>query len=235
MSGCMRYRRKEVQVHLARQYALGLLSARVKKRTEALIKQDPELERIVYRWQGRLSSLIDSVSKEQPPGRVWDALQRSSSPKEVSPPWFSALWRYAGVASFIMLCAVSLILWQQPQQESTERVAGYLAVMNDPLQPQAAAFVLTAYQGAKPGQSTLKLQWEQKQIKQDLAQATLWTIERDTGKRLMIGQIAELIGNQFLTKDAWIKIKNSAELQITLGNQLLFQGPCLQLSPWQES
>lgn len=234
MSECLRYRRKDIRTHLSQQYVLGHLSARVKKRTETLIKQDQEFEQIVYQWQTHLSSLVSSVADQKPPASVWQALQLNISTRPVAVPWYAAVWRYAGAASFVLLCVISLMLWQQ-QPKIVERVPGYLAVMSELAEPQMTAFVLTAYQGAKPGQSILKLQWEQAQSEQDLTEAVLWTVERETGKRLKVGAVTELTNNQFLTKDAWLKIKNSAELQVSIGDKILFRGPCLQLAPWQES
>lgn len=233
MSECIRYQRKDIQTHLAQQYVLGHLSARVKKRTETLIKQDQAFEKTVYQWQMHLSSLVNSVADEQPPSRVWQALQLNIAKRPVVEPWYAVIWRYAGAVSFILLCAVSLMLWQQPKV--VDRVPGYLAVMKELVQPQMTAFVLTAYQGVKPGQSLLKLQWQQAQSEQDLTGAILWTVERETGKRFEVGAVSELTNNQFLTKDAWLKIKHSAELQVSIGDKILFRGPCLQLSSWQES
>lgn len=233
MSECIRYQRKDIQTHLAQQYVLGHLSVRVKKRTEYLIKQDQEFQKIVYQWQSYLSTLLGSVADKKPPTRVWQALELSLSKPPVVVPWYVVIWRYAGAVSFMLLCAASIMLWQQ-QSKLIDRVPGYLAVMSELIQPQAAGFVLTAYQGERPGQSILRLQWEQAQSKQDLSEAVLWAVERDTGKRLIVGTITELTHNKFLTKEAWLKIKNSAELEVSIGDRVVYRGACLQLDAWQK-
>ncbi|BBB29634.1 hypothetical protein [Neptunomonas japonica] len=242
MSGCMRYRRKDIQEYLAQQYVLGHLSSRVKRRVEVLIKHDQAFEKVVYKWQAHLATLMHSVADEKPPKRVWKALERQSGRTSAPFNGLASLWRYAGVMSFVMLCAVSLLLLQQLQKPvvSHQNMPGYLAVMSTPEKPQTTAFVLTAYQGEKPGQSVLKLQWEQTQSEQARArfnpdELRLWSIERDTGNRSEIGRLSSLTADNVLTKEAWLKIKNSAELQISLGGEIVYQGPCLQLTKWQES
>ncbi len=242
MSECMRYRRKDIQEHLAQQYVLGHLSSRVKRRVEVLVKHDQEFEKVVYKWQTHLATLMHSVADEKPPQRVWKAIEKQTEQTSSSSNWLASIWHYAGVVSFVMFCAVSLLLWQQLQEPvlTHQNAPGYLAVMSTPEQPQTTAFVLTAYQGKKPGQSVLKLQWEQSQSGQEQAlfnqdELLLWSIERDTGNRFEVGRLSSLTADNVLTKEAWLKIKNSAELQISLGGKIVYQGPCLQLEQWQES
>jgi anti-sigma-K factor RskA len=238
----MRYQRKDIQEHLAQQYVLGHLSGRVKRRVEVLIKHDQVFEEVIYKWQAHLATLMHSVADEKPPQRVWKALERKTEQASASSDGLVSLWRYAGLVSFVMLCTVSLLLWQQLQEPvlSHQSTPGYLAIMSTPEQPQTTAFVLAAYQGKKPGHSVLKLQWEQSQSEQDRTRFKkdklfLWSIERDTGNRFEIGLLSSLTADGVLSKDAWLKIKNSAELQISLDGKVVFQGPCLQLAKWQKS
>lgn len=242
MSGCMRYKCKNIQTHLAQQYALGHLSHRVKTRVEMLIKHDKEFEKVMYEWQKHLSALMQSVTDEKPPEHVWKALERQIGQVTAPSHWFAIIWRTVGAVSFVMLCAVSLLLWQQLQmpQVSHQSSPSYLAVMSAPEQPKVIVFVLSAYQGKKAGQSVLKLQWEKANPVQDQTtfnqdELTLWAIERDTGKRVEVGRLSSLTSDNALTKDAWLKIKNSAELEVSLGKKIVYRGPCLQLSEWEKA
>ena len=51
-----RYNNEKVIEHLASHYVLGSMSTLVKNKTERLIKEIPELEQSVYRWQQKESA-----------------------------------------------------------------------------------------------------------------------------------------------------------------------------------
>ena len=75
MSGRMRYEDPELRERLAAEYVLGTLPSRARRRFERLLAEDPELARVVAAWADRLAPIDTATPAEQPPARVWRAVE----------------------------------------------------------------------------------------------------------------------------------------------------------------
>lgn len=73
---------------LAREYALGTLTGRARRRFERLLAEAPLAARVVVRWQQRFDVLAAGVPSVQPRDQVWQGLQQRlfAALREVSAP-----------------------------------------------------------------------------------------------------------------------------------------------------
>jgi hypothetical protein len=67
---------------LAGTYLLGTLRGGARRRFEALLRSDPELQRRVAAWERDLGRLTDPILPQEPPPRVWDAIERALPPEQ---------------------------------------------------------------------------------------------------------------------------------------------------------
>ncbi|MEH6651377.1 MAG: hypothetical protein V7707_15225 [Motiliproteus sp.] len=240
MSRSLRYQLPAVREHLASHYAIGTQSDRVRRRCERLMKQDPEFEARVYQWQNRMNKISDELEPVAAPNRVWRNVQAqiselSSQPAQRSNFWFSlGFWR--SCAALMLVLCVGLLL--QPAPQIIQSV-NYMAVMQTLPAQSEPAMVITAYKGDAPGRSHLHIQWNERLNQQDLAGLSLWAISRETGEATDLGALSRVQSQRLLSKPEWLAIKDSAELLVVRGNtmdgQVLYRGPCLQLSAWQDA
>jgi len=70
----MNYDDPQLLDRLAAEYVLGSLSSRARRRFEHLRRRLPAAGRAVLDWERRLMPLSGSVPPEQPPARVWHAI-----------------------------------------------------------------------------------------------------------------------------------------------------------------
>lgn len=232
MSESLRYQNEHIQEHLASHYVLGTQSQSVRRRTETLMQRYPELEARVYAWQKHLSQLHQQTPEIPPPSRVWQTVEQQlfhpTSSSGSLGRWWQSLRMWQGLSAALL---VAILVLSVPQ-EQTVRTAGYLAVMSNTQDTAIEPFVLTAYKGEKAGQSTLHLQWNRRQQAFDTKGLTLWAIHQQTGERLELGALDDTQGGKRLSKEEWQVIKNSSELLVLNGQQVVFRGPCLQLGQW---
>jgi anti-sigma-K factor RskA len=118
----MRYDNPQLREWLAGEYVLGTLPARARRRFERLMAADAELARMVGEWAERLRPLDAATPAEEPPARVWRAIEAriaggagageagavSSAPH---PPWYNALALWRGLAIAAGAAAVALLLY----------------------------------------------------------------------------------------------------------------------------
>ncbi|MFP5446371.1 MAG: anti-sigma factor domain-containing protein [Betaproteobacteria bacterium] len=100
----MRYAHPALLDHLASAYVLGTLGGGARRRFERLLRDRSDVQLLVVQWEGRLGMLASSVPVQQPPQRVWAAIEARTRPrdvnvKEAAPQrgWMGALWRRHGV------------------------------------------------------------------------------------------------------------------------------------------
>lgn len=145
----MRYDSPDLRERLAAEYVLGTMPSRVRRRFERLMAADPTLARIAGDWADRWSALDEVTPAEEPPARVWQAIERriaataapaafpTAAPIAAAPmPWRQwldslAFWRVLGVAGSLATAALAL----------------YLAVLPRPIPPTVVA-VLAGHGGA---------------------------------------------------------------------------------------
>lgn len=237
-----RYQHPEIRAHLASQYVLGTLSSRVQRRFERLLRSDPELEREVYQWQHRLHPMNDPQHETSPPARVWAELTNSLNLNELQPQqsWWQkgwtalSLWRSA--TALLIMLSLSIAFWPPDLQVQP---VNYLAVLQSDNSAEEPELVIAAYKGAKPGESHLHLQWNERITSSSTRNLTLWTVSRDGGQQTPLGPVSSAETTRLLTPQEWQLIKNSAELLLIEGNDpdgpVRFRGPCLQLTPWNSA
>ncbi|MFT5707937.1 MAG: anti-sigma-K factor RskA [Oceanospirillaceae bacterium] len=234
MSKTLRYQKLAIRQHLAQQYALNNLSDLTARRLEKLMSREPEFKNIVYRWQEKLTVIVDAIPEQQPPKAVWSALcaqHNLVSPNKQKSIWGSWFWPSSFAFALSALIIVSLQLYKLPVI-NTQFSPSYTAVMNKA--DNNFRFVINAYAGLTPGKSQLKIQWDQNVSSEDLTGLTLWSIARGTGKAEKIDNIEVLASQQyFFSKEHWLKIKNSEYLEVKRGSEIVYRGECIQLSSWK--
>jgi len=207
------------------------------------MRTDKTLEKLVYQWQDRLNTMNDSAPAVKPPNRVWSELevmlnrtttQQSEAPKNT---FIQSLLLWRSVAAILLASVIAIpLLINKP---AALHPVGYVALMkNNPGQIEPP-LLITAYQGKKPGTSSLHVQWNQRIEQQELAGLTLWVVDRDTGNAVSLGSLSAVEKKRLLTRTEWQALKNSVELVATRGelftDPIVFSGPCVQLSDWREN
>jgi anti-sigma-K factor RskA len=111
----MNYRNPELQDRLAAEYVLGTLHGRARARFERLLRKETSLQETVHSWEVRLNPLAGQLPQEQPPRRVWRAIERRIRPMPHSRFWQSlALWRGLALAGSLAALAFGLYVALQP-------------------------------------------------------------------------------------------------------------------------
>ena len=98
----MRYTHPALMDHLASAYVLGTLGGGARRRFERLLRDRSDVQLLVAQWEGRLGMLASSVPVQQPPQRVWAAIEARTRPRDVKDAapqggWAGVLWRRHGV------------------------------------------------------------------------------------------------------------------------------------------
>lgn len=97
----MRYTHPALLDHLASAYVLGTLGGGARRRFERLLRDRSDVQLLVAQWEGRLGMLASSVPVQQPPQRVWAAIEARTRPRDVKDAapqggWAGVLWRRHG-------------------------------------------------------------------------------------------------------------------------------------------
>lgn len=113
----MRYDAPELRVRLAAEYVVGTMPVLTRQRFERLLAHDPLLRREVDDWHTRFDPLDEGVDAQEPPARVWRAVERrlalvpaALAPVPVRRGWRSSLafWRGAAFAAAAVAAAAVL-------------------------------------------------------------------------------------------------------------------------------
>ena len=92
----MKYDRPELLDRLASEYVLGTMTARVRRRFQAIQRTSLQTQVAVQTWERRLSPLAQSVPPQQPSAATWEAINRRTA-SQTSPQaaqasaWFAWL------------------------------------------------------------------------------------------------------------------------------------------------
>lgn len=76
----MRYDDPELRELLAAEYVLGTMPRLSRRRFEGLMEEDPALARLVGDWAERFSAIDRATPAEEPPARVWRAIDARIAP-----------------------------------------------------------------------------------------------------------------------------------------------------------
>lgn len=126
---------------LARDYALGTLQGRARRRFETLLQQAPAARQAVAGWQRQFDVLAAAVPAMQPRAAVWAGIEQrlfAAAPAAPAPPrgwraWFSGPVVAAALAGVL---ASVLVAQQQPGWLGLETAqeglpASYVGLLND--------------------------------------------------------------------------------------------------------
>ncbi|WP_028021560.1 hypothetical protein [Enterovibrio calviensis] len=258
-----RYASSEVRDRLAAQYVLGTLTPRVRRRLERLIQQDPTWWEDIAHWQKHFSGLTPSMDEnleEQlfspAPQKVWDRISlalfprshrheeslSTHSPTRRWPSWFTPI----GFAFALMLgLYLRPIITPEPILPPDEsnltgtlishvQPAAYFAMMSSNVEDNQ--FALVAYQGVRPGESTIRLQRNLREANLPSETAMVWMRDKSSGKLQRIDTLRRINDTRFMSPTEWKALKNSSELLVTETNDptstVIYQGDCVELSDW---
>jgi anti-sigma-K factor RskA len=124
----MRYDSPELREQLAAEYMLGTMPVLVRRRFERLLASDPELREAVEDWNARFDPIDLGDTEEEPPARVWRAVERRLALSQEAPPqpaWLNSLafWRGATFAAAAVAAVVALYVAVRPSPAPTDVVA----------------------------------------------------------------------------------------------------------------
>lgn len=192
----MNYLLPERLDRLAREYALGTLAGRARRRFERVIRQSPAAALAVGVWQERLSTLAGSVPALQPRDAVWQGLEQrifapAGAPAAKASPWswLAALLspRSVGGALAGVLLAV-LVLRTQPELIGLEPAretlpASYVGLLAD------ASGRPTVLASSRRHGRVLTIKMLQPVAVPDGRVAQLWALPKDGGKPFPVGPV----------------------------------------------
>ncbi|MCB1889428.1 MAG: anti-sigma factor [Rhodocyclaceae bacterium] len=104
---------------LAARHALGLQSARVRRRVGRLAARDATLSAAIARWEDIAARMSETTPPISPPARVWSAVENRLTPapaaRQKRPGWFDWLRPALGFA-LVMVLAAGLVQMIGPRQ-----------------------------------------------------------------------------------------------------------------------
>ena len=197
MSKRLRYRQPAICQHLASQYVAGVMTPRVRRRTQTLRQQNPELDRAIAQWSDRFSELHERLPpatlSPSTEAQLWQGIQSQLSapqprtkrhqPKQYQPQrkwwrkWWTSLvlWRsFSGVGALASVLLALIVTLANPTPPIPLAPTGpsYLATMAAEGDPeQGVQFVISAYAKQEGKPSRLHLQWLKQDPKQPQPQA----------------------------------------------------------------
>ncbi len=93
---------------LAGAYAVGALSARTRRRFEALLERDLAARRAWHQWEERLSDLVPPLPPVRPSGETWQRIESRVEPKQQ--PRKRMAYRWVLIATLLLGVAAVVIL-----------------------------------------------------------------------------------------------------------------------------
>lgn len=141
----MNYRGKQaLRERLAAEYVLGTLKGGARRRFEGWLHDDAALRRTTEEWRERLMPMTEFTAAQDPPARVWKAIERRLDLKARGKGWRSwrvdslAAWRSLGLASSMVAAVLmAVLLARAPEGTAVD----YVATLSD--DQARAALVLT--------------------------------------------------------------------------------------------
>lgn len=233
----MKYDHPKLRHALAGEYAFGILHGAARARFERLMRDDPELRRLVWQWEQDLAPLNDDTPETEPRPRVLQSLiRRIDGPGRQAVRWWERLgvWRAlagaSGLAAVVLAVAIGYVAGRAP----AALAPNYVAVLQDAA--AKPALVVTAY----------KEPWRV-QI-EPLTVAALppdrvfqvWAVEKRTGNtRPLVAFAANGVQRSPLSEVGWKLIKESESLAVSVeaagarptapSSPLIYSGICINL------
>lgn len=111
----MNYRDPERLDALARQFVLGTMSRRARRRFGRLFDEDPAVADRVYALEAQLLPMAWSLDPVQPSELVWKRIARTIT-AERTPPKQTSWWSAVAAAMFVGLMVSTFAWWQERVQ-----------------------------------------------------------------------------------------------------------------------
>jgi anti-sigma-K factor RskA len=244
----MRYHNKSVQQHLAAQYVAGVMTLRVRLRTEKLQKEIPNLKAAIEDWSNTLSPIPSRIPEIQASSRVWDNIEQSieqsigqsnkklsnqantREQKSLSPSWWENInfWRTTGIASLASCLCLALafgLFLSQPEQKlnvaQINSTPNYMAAMSkNGVNNDEITFVINAYKKTEVSPSRLFVQWSKSSPRENTNKFHLWAEDKETGQFTYIGMEVGKGESWDLNKSTWQAVSNSSRLFATSNDSL---------------
>ncbi len=105
---------QEEDVHLAAEYALGVLQGPERQAFERRIAQEPALAAEVRDWDESLVGLADGYAPETPPRQAWSRVEArlfAASAPDARPSLWSSLGFWRGLAALCLAGVIGLGAW----------------------------------------------------------------------------------------------------------------------------
>ncbi|WP_374567727.1 anti-sigma factor domain-containing protein [Ideonella sp.] len=195
---------------LARDYAVGTLRGRARRRFERVLREAPQARPVVEAWQQRLARLAEAVPAAAPRDAVWANIETrlfgQASPAPASQRQAAGWWgRWlpvgprsgpagAGLVLGVLagaVLAVAALRWQPPwaakvglEAAGPGLPAAYVGILSD---SQGNALVLAS--SRRQGQ-VLTIKWLQPTYQLPAGQvARLWALGKDGGPAIPVGAL----------------------------------------------
>ncbi len=244
-----RYEENDIIVqHLASNYVCGLLSPRVRRRVDALLRKQPRanLRQAISYWESNLSSLDDATPQLEPDGKSWQNIalkldfvhpRPQTGLRDRLQSWLIiptlSVNHVVAVALLFGLMVFSSIFYKSPDQ-----TLSYIAVLSQNDQPQIIA--------ATYGDSMeLRLDLISLPTKAENEDFELWVVSKTDKKVRSLGIVnaEEKSQRRILSEAEWRLIKDSHSLLLTreeaggspLGEpfgERVSYGLCIQMPEW---
>lgn len=191
---------------LARDYAVGTLRGRARRRFERVLQAAPEARRAVEAWQQQLSGLAEVVPPAAPRATVWQGIETrlfdGASAKPAAPPrrgwgrWLPLGPRIGPAGAGLLagalagaVLAVAALRWQAPlasqlglEAAGPSLPAAYVGILSD---AQGRALVLAS--SRRHGQ-LLTIKWLQPAFRLPEGRvARLWALPKDGSAPVPVG------------------------------------------------
>lgn len=243
MSHPLRYKRQELQQHLARTYVVGALRGLARRRFERLMMELPELRQRVLQWQDHLQPMADAVPVEIPAPAVWKGIQAKITPvteasAAASRPWGLPFLGWGLAAALLVMGALTTLLTLRPSAPVTAAV-DYVAVLED------SAGTPVAVATTKIATQLLTVSILRDPELTDDADLELWAVSKTDGETRSLGLLDRNdSGEKLLTAAQTRLVKDAQSLLITVepeggspigepGGEVFSQGVCVRILGWQ--
>lgn len=131
----MNYDSPELREQLAAEYVLGTMPILVRRRFERLLEDDAALQRTVDDWHIRFDPLDAAAAEQEPPARVWNAIERrlalpaAPSPALERQGWLASLafWRGMTFAAAVLAALALVYIAVRPTPVPTANVVAILS------------------------------------------------------------------------------------------------------------
>ena len=204
---------------LAFEYVTGVMRGAERATFEAVMKNNPHLERQVQFWEEQLIQLADENETRVPSPDAWMAIQSVISGDQfiqtekpiqagkISVPFWQ-VWFSPALASLCTLFLVG-VLWLAVAHKQDSPNVDYVAVLTD-VKGSAHLTVLTATKG-----SALWLKWNGVKISEN-KNVQLWAVSKRDGQIRTLGVFTDTQATQVALSQAnWRLIKDAEVLMLT--------------------